>query len=54
VSKPLVALLCLLAACAAPAHPVPDSPQWLTYKGGDGPGRGKHIVLIAAEQESRC
>jgi hypothetical protein len=27
--------------------------QWLTYKGGDGPGKGKHIVLISADQEYR-
>ncbi len=30
-----------------------DSPLWLSYSGEDGPGRGKHIVLIAAEQEYR-
>lgn len=41
-----------LALCAC-AHPVPESPQWLTYPGGDGPGKGRHIVLIAAEQEYR-
>jgi Trehalose utilisation len=35
------------------AHPVPESPQWLTYPGGEGPGKGKHIVLIAADQEYR-
>ena len=35
------------------SHPVPDSPLWLTYRGGDGPGKGKHIVLIAADQEYR-
>ncbi len=35
------------------AHPVPESPQWLTYPGGEGPGKGKHIVLISAEQEYR-
>lgn len=35
------------------AHPVPDSPQWLTYPGGEGPGKGKHIVLISADQEYR-
>jgi len=46
--------LALLVACGqALAHPVPDSPQWLTYPGGDGPGQGKHIVLIAADQEYR-
>lgn len=36
------------------AHPVPESDLWLTYKGGDGPGKGKHIVLLAAEQEYRA
>jgi hypothetical protein len=30
-----------------------DDLQWLTYAGGDGPGKGKHIVLIAADQEYR-
>ena len=42
----------LLFSCAF-AHPVPESPQWLTYPGGEGPGKGKHIVLIAADQEYR-
>ena len=30
-----------------------DSPQWLTYAGGEGPGKGKKVVLIAADQEYR-
>ncbi|MDG2129317.1 MAG: ThuA domain-containing protein [Fuerstiella sp.] len=34
-------------------HPVPDSPLWLTYPGGEGPGRGRHVVLVAADQEYR-
>jgi type 1 glutamine amidotransferase len=42
-----------VAAEEAHQHPVPASPLWLTYTGGDGPGRGKHIVLIAADQEYR-
>ena len=44
----------ILALCTPSySHPVPDSPKWLTYAGGDGPGKGKHIVLIAADQEYR-
>lgn len=35
------------------AHPVPDDPRWLTFPGKDGPGKGKHIILIAADQEYR-
>ena len=38
---------------SAAEHPVPESPLWLTYSGEKGPGIGKHIVLIAAEQEYR-
>lgn len=45
--------LTLLASCASHPNPAPDSLRWLTYPGGDGPGRGKHIVLIAADQEYR-
>jgi len=35
------------------SHPLPKSSMWLTYKGDIGPGNGKHIILIAAEQEYR-
>ncbi len=48
---PLIILLTSLLSLSA--HPVPKSPKWLTYPGGDGPGKGKHIVLIAADQEYR-
>ena len=30
-----------------------DGEQWLNYPGADGPGKGKRIVLIAADQEYR-
>ena len=30
-----------------------ENPLWLTYAGGEGPGKGKRIVLIAADQEYR-
>lgn len=46
-----------LGACAAQDHPVADDvaddPRWLTYAGGEGPGAGRHIVLVAADQEYR-
>ncbi len=58
-SAPWVAACCCLAflcACSpAPrtSHPIPESPKWLIYPGADGPGEGKHIILIAADQEYR-
>lgn len=30
-----------------------QDPLWVTYKGGDGPGKGKHIVLISGDEEYR-
>ena len=30
-----------------------DDPRWVVYEGGDGPGAGKHIVLIAGDEEYR-
>ncbi|WP_411847457.1 ThuA domain-containing protein [Roseibacillus persicicus] len=57
------AVLRLLASCSiafaslangASSHPLPDSDQWLKFEGGEGPGAGKHVVLLAAEQEYRA
>lgn len=54
-----ISMLTLLGPLTLPAsgqvhpHPVPASPKWLTYQGGQGPGKGKHIILIAADQEYR-
>src|SRR3954469_16283671 len=31
----------------------PASEQWVDYKGHDGPGHGKHIVLISGDEEYR-
>jgi putative heme-binding domain-containing protein len=31
----------------------PSPPEWVTYEGGDGPGRGKHVVLLAGDEEYR-
>ncbi|MGC6464811.1 MAG: ThuA domain-containing protein [Akkermansiaceae bacterium] len=43
----------VIGLMTALGHPVPESPKWLVYPGGDGPGKGKHIILIAADQEYR-
>ena len=43
--------MALILSCSS-VH-AEDSPQWLTYPGGEGPGKGKQIVLIAADQEYR-
>ena len=52
--RPSLCRAALLLSCSPLlAHPVPDSPQWLTYSGNKGPGKGRHIVLISADQEYR-
>lgn len=52
-SEKLVEFVCSSVGRPVHKHPVPESELWLTYQGGDGPGQGKHVVLIAAEQEYR-
>ena len=49
----LMILLSVTESLRAGEHPVPESPLWLTYSGEKGPGKGRHIVLIAADQEYR-
>lgn len=44
----LVALACGLAGRSVSAE---DS--WVVYPGGDGPGAGKHIVLVSGDEEYR-
>lgn len=46
----LLALFCLAAQAGAAA----DHAQWVVYEGaGDGPGKGKHVVLISGDEEYR-
>ncbi len=44
-------MLRVLAAAAALAAPA-DEP-WVAYAGGEGPGRGKHVVLVSGDEEYR-
>ncbi|HEX8202659.1 MAG TPA: hypothetical protein VF590_19435, partial [Isosphaeraceae bacterium] len=41
------ALAVLIAMPARAADP------WVVYEGGQGPGRGKHVVLISGDEEYR-
>lgn len=52
-SEKLVAFVCNSLGRPLHAHPVPEGELWLTYSGREGPGNGKHVVLIAADQEYR-
>ena len=54
MNPPLRRFICSIALVLTCGHArAEDSPQWLTYPGGEGPGKGKRIVLITAEQEYR-
>jgi hypothetical protein len=50
VCKTGVAVLSLLLCCTATLS---AADEFLTFRGGSGPGKGKRIVLIAADQEYR-
>jgi putative heme-binding domain-containing protein len=49
------ALRYLLAVCLtiAAALPAPAADQWVAYRGKEGPGKGKKIVLISGDEEYR-
>ena len=50
----MLSLLILIAGGAAFSFPLPqDNPHLVVYEGTDGPGAGKHIVLIAGDHEYR-
>src|SRR5437660_617455 len=48
VSYLALALLARLAAARARA-----ANPWLTFEGGEGPGKGKHVVLVSGDEEYR-
>ena len=44
-------LLCVLCVSAVRSTTAED--QWVTYEGKEGPGKGKHVVLISGDDEYR-
>lgn len=43
----------LFAATAHAGQPGAKGPLWVVYQGKDGPGKGKHIVLVSGDEEYR-
>ncbi len=41
------ALTCLPCVAAQP------DPRWVVFKGGEGPGKGKHVVFVTGDEEYR-
>src|SRR4051812_47551914 len=52
----LIAIRCLLLALTvfglSESHAVADD-LWITFEGSEGPGKGKHIVLVSGDEEYR-
>jgi type 1 glutamine amidotransferase len=42
-----------LVFLAVAAVPVSAADPWVVYEGGDGPGKGKHIVFVSGDEEYR-
>jgi hypothetical protein len=53
LSAAVFGTLSALSAAPARAEDAPAAPQWVVYEGGEGPGKGKHIVLISGDEEYR-
>jgi hypothetical protein len=54
MTLPLPARALLLAAAVAlPSTGARAANPWVVYEGGDGPGKGKHIVLVSGDEEYR-
>src|SRR6185436_19306968 len=49
--KHFTALASLALACAFQA--IGSAKDWVTYEGKDGPGKGKHVVLLSGDEEYR-
>src|SRR5437016_2901203 len=46
-------LLLMLGLAGSLSFPVLAADPWITLEGSDGPGKGKHIVLVSGDEEYR-
>lgn len=53
MTRPARGLWALAAALTLLASSLRADQQWLTFEGQDGPGKGKHVVLISGDEEYR-
>jgi hypothetical protein len=53
MTLPLPARALLLAAAAGLLPAARAADPWVVYEGGDGPGKGKHVVLVSGDEEYR-
>jgi hypothetical protein len=51
LALPAVSLLAVLLGLSA--GPARAADPWLVFEGGDGPGKGKHVVLVSGDEEYR-
>src|SRR5690606_33036527 len=48
-----VCLLAVAVICSGVASAAAADDPWVVYEGQEGPGKGKHIVLISGDEEYR-
>lgn len=53
VLSPGIRLGCVAILLSLASLTARGGEQWIVFEGGDGPGRGKHIVLISGDEEYR-
>src|SRR5436309_8787102 len=51
--KRLLVAPALFLAALAGAAATQDAKLWVVYEGSDGPGKGKHVVLVSGDEEYR-
>src|SRR5947199_2646470 len=53
MTRLLVLLVPLLLASSLTARGDQDEKPWVVYDGAEGPGKGKHLVLVSGDEEYR-
>ena len=46
-------MIFFLISCSTNSSSSYETQQWMVYEGGEGPGKGKHVVFISGDEEYR-